>query len=335
MNKILNKIIFIFTIMIIVMLLNPIVANASIIVKTKEEAKTNYEKYLSVQKTQPAEAYKYHPVLLTGKEKTLVNAQNAEIKYYEEAQKELFDYKIEGKKLIVKINDKDIYEMLTKSTEVKKGMPLYEKLKKYVNNTDKIGLYIKFYYESDTVASRQYYSVNPINYHYDVSSEWMSSTDAFGLHGGADNKGTYMRMELPTVLINYDKNKETFTRSEEYEAAYWEETEILVFDDVRNGEGNVEITLASGEKVLVPSNTADYVIFEPTVELQEEGDIDGNGKIDTKDARFALLAYVGKEKLTPAQKNVADVNKDGKVDTKDARQMLLKYVGKIKDFDKS
>lgn len=60
------------------------------------------------------------------------------------------------------------------------------------------------------------------------------------------------------------------------------------------------------------------------------GDLNEDGKIDTKDARQALLAYVGKVKLSTLQKRFADVNKDGKVDTKDARQMLLIYVGKVK-----
>ena len=62
------------------------------------------------------------------------------------------------------------------------------------------------------------------------------------------------------------------------------------------------------------------------------GDINKDGKIDTKDAREALLSYVGKTTLTAEQKQLADVNKDGKVDTKDARQILLFYVGKIKNF---
>ncbi|MCI8397330.1 MAG: hypothetical protein HFJ52_06920 [Clostridia bacterium] len=60
------------------------------------------------------------------------------------------------------------------------------------------------------------------------------------------------------------------------------------------------------------------------------GDINKDGKVDTKDARLALLNYVGKEKLTDEQKLLGDVNKDNKVDTKDARQILLFYVGKIK-----
>lgn len=62
------------------------------------------------------------------------------------------------------------------------------------------------------------------------------------------------------------------------------------------------------------------------------GDINNDKKIDTKDARLALLAYVGKTKLDANQIKAADVNKDGKVDTKDARQILLYYVGKIKNF---
>lgn len=59
------------------------------------------------------------------------------------------------------------------------------------------------------------------------------------------------------------------------------------------------------------------------------GDVNEDGKIDTKDARQVLLAYVGKVKFSPLQKKFSDINKDGKVDTKDARQILLHYVGKI------
>lgn len=63
-----------------------------------------------------------------------------------------------------------------------------------------------------------------------------------------------------------------------------------------------------------------------------KGDINGDKKIDTKDARQALLAYVGKTKLTSNQIKAADVDGNGKIDTKDARQILLYYVGKINKF---
>ena len=62
------------------------------------------------------------------------------------------------------------------------------------------------------------------------------------------------------------------------------------------------------------------------------GDINKDGKINTKDAREVLLAYIGKNKLTEEERIIADVNKDGKINTKDARQILLYYLGVIKQF---
>lgn len=76
--------------------------------------------------------------------------------------------------------------------------------------------------------------------------------------------------------------------------------------------------------------TVDF--FDMQSKIGKLGDVNADGKIDTKDARQVLLAYVGKTTLTASQKITADVNKDGKVDTKDARQILLYYVGKIKNF---
>lgn len=58
------------------------------------------------------------------------------------------------------------------------------------------------------------------------------------------------------------------------------------------------------------------------------GDVNEDGKIDTKDARLILLCYVGKKKISPEKQIILDINKDGKIDTKDARQILLQYVGK-------
>lgn len=59
------------------------------------------------------------------------------------------------------------------------------------------------------------------------------------------------------------------------------------------------------------------------------GDANRDGKIDTKDARMALLCYVGKEKITSETQKLLDINEDGKIDTKDARQILLHYVNRI------
>ena len=59
-----------------------------------------------------------------------------------------------------------------------------------------------------------------------------------------------------------------------------------------------------------------------------KGDVDGNGTVDSTDARLALQAAVGKVTLTEKQKIAADMNDDGKVDSTDAREILQKAVDK-------
>ena len=57
------------------------------------------------------------------------------------------------------------------------------------------------------------------------------------------------------------------------------------------------------------------------------GDVNGDGKVTTADAREALRAAVGLENLTDAQKKKADADGDGKVSTSDARELLRKATG--------
>ena len=83
-------------------------------------------------------------------------------------------------------------------------------------------------------------------------------------------------------------------------------------------------------KVTITVNTSDMPYANDNV--IKIGDINKDGKINTKDAREVLLAYIGKNKLTEEQRIIADVNKDGKINTKDARQILLYYIGVIKQF---
>ena len=61
------------------------------------------------------------------------------------------------------------------------------------------------------------------------------------------------------------------------------------------------------------------------------GDVDGNGKADSTDARLVLQYAVGKVKTLPNM-DAANVNGDGKVDSTDARLILQYAVGKIKNF---
>ena len=59
----------------------------------------------------------------------------------------------------------------------------------------------------------------------------------------------------------------------------------------------------------------------------ELGDVDSSGKVDATDARSALRAAVGLDKLTKEQIKLADVDFSGSVDATDARLILRAAVG--------
>ena len=62
------------------------------------------------------------------------------------------------------------------------------------------------------------------------------------------------------------------------------------------------------------------------------GDVNGDNKVDSTDARLTLQYAVGKIKADAINIAVADVNGDNKVDSTDARLILQYAVGKIKNF---
>ena len=71
------------------------------------------------------------------------------------------------------------------------------------------------------------------------------------------------------------------------------------------------------------------------VETRQAGDVDGNGKVESADARLALRASVKLEKEIAegtAAFDAADVNKDGKVGSDDARYILRASV-KLEDLN--
>ena len=57
------------------------------------------------------------------------------------------------------------------------------------------------------------------------------------------------------------------------------------------------------------------------------GDVDGDGDVDTADARKVLRAAVGLETLTDEQKKAADADGDGAITAADARKILRNSVG--------
>lgn len=99
-----------------------------------------------------------------------------------------------------------------------------------------------------------------------------------------------------------------------------------------NGLNKVIIGIADSkeeaDKLLAKAKKAGFeAILIPYIE-PVSGDITGDGKVASNDARIAERAAVGLEKnLTERQKDAADVNNDGKITSADAREILRKSVG--------
>ena len=82
----------------------------------------------------------------------------------------------------------------------------------------------------------------------------------------------------------------------------------------------------AGEKVK-KCTVCKAVVEKKAFEYEKLGDIDGNGKITSFDARKTLQAVANNVQLTDAQKVRADVNKDGKISAIDARWILQAAAG--------
>lgn len=64
----------------------------------------------------------------------------------------------------------------------------------------------------------------------------------------------------------------------------------------------------------------------PVEKPAKMGDVDGDGKVTSTDARIALQAAVGKVELSDEQKRVADMDGNGEITSTDARMILQKSV---------
>ena len=68
---------------------------------------------------------------------------------------------------------------------------------------------------------------------------------------------------------------------------------------------------------------------QPALEM---GDVNGDGKINSSDARMILQAAVGYVQLTEEQKARADVKQDGEINSSDARVVLQYSVGSVSEL---
>ncbi len=116
---------------------------------------------------------------------------------------------------------------------------------------------------------------------------------------------------------------------------------VQVFHEDENGN-KTEMTIIVREDTIIleTDGFSRYTVVDPTkqagkyVEAPElsYGDLDGDKKIDAKDALVVLKAAV--KKITPDadQRKAAKVNKDDKIDAKDALEILKYAVKKIEKF---
>ncbi len=105
-----------------------------------------------------------------------------------------------------------------------------------------------------------------------------------------------------------------------------ENLEVDIFLNIPVTDGSIGYIDGDSERKVVMDDVEYY--DSPTV-LQNLGDVNGDGKLNAKDATAILKKIVGKlENPIENFDRIADVNEDGKVNAKDATKILKTIVGK-------
>lgn len=116
---------------------------------------------------------------------------------------------------------------------------------------------------------------------------------------------------------------------------------VQVFhEDEKGNKTEMTIIVREDTIILETNGFSRYTVVDPTKQAGEYleapqlsyGDLDGNKKVDAKDALVVLKVAV--KKITPDadQRKAAKVNKDDKIDAKDALEILKYAVKKIEKF---
>lgn len=142
-------------------------------------------------------------------------------------------------------------------------------------------------------------------------------TEISGVRVISPVKTVYMINEQPNldglaVFIQYNSGREESTLDysiDGIDTSFYGEKIVNVYYD--NFSTSFKVTVGSDAK---------------------KGDIDKDGKINSRDARIALRGALRLENLTDEQIYLGDVNKDNKITTTDSR-MILRYTLKLEYFD--
>lgn len=97
--------------------------------------------------------------------------------------------------------------------------------------------------------------------------------------------------------------------------------------------GKAVLNSDSAKEKLAAMKAIDAVLrAEMVISTAQAGDVNGDGAVNTTDARLVLQYAVGKISDSDLDLSVADVNGDGQINTTDARLILQFAVGKINNF---
>lgn len=122
-----------------------------------------------------------------------------------------------------------------------------------------------------------------------------------------------------------EENTDIFTVAgktvEELNSAISENTEILNAD---GSKAEAEDKIASGMKLVIKDEDGEIIDTKTVV---VPGDVDGDASITASDARSALRASVGLDKLSDWAQSASDVDGGNKLEANDARSILRAAVG--------
>lgn len=99
---------------------------------------------------------------------------------------------------------------------------------------------------------------------------------------------------------------------------------LLTFEVIATDACNTQITATVNDAYTPQEKPQTLAVENGTVKITKGllGDLNGDGKVNSIDARWALQVASGNRTLTAEQRAVADVNGDGKVNAIDARWLL-------------
>ena len=153
--------------------------------------------------------------------------------------------------------------------------------------------------------------------------------------------------EISSIVVTIAKIKSGFTQEPELKVVVFngEEQEIIKAGSTNDGQILYSLDGVNfSEKLPTATNVGKYKVYYRIVgdknHLDSEiksiestitdliGDVNGDGKINARDAKLVLQYFNGKTEFTEEQKAKADVNGDGKINARDAKLILQIFNGK-------